>query len=192
MKISITGATSGIGKAYFDACQARGFLIKQFSRSTGYDITCVKDQERIIDESSDCDIFINNAHDGFAQTELFSRSWLAWKNQPKIIICTGSHVTLRRSWISGSHHELGIAHYAAQKSALEMAINWAWTEDPTCHVVLVKPALTGTPRTNNMNSKLSSLIPIDPDDLANFVLDSVLNPSFKIREITMTPRKKYA
>jgi NAD(P)-dependent dehydrogenase (short-subunit alcohol dehydrogenase family) len=190
MKIAITGHTSGIGKAYYDACIARGFQVKGFSRSTGYDITSPADQKRIIADADDCDIFINNAHDGFAQTELFSRCWMAWKHRNKTIICTGSHVTLRRSYPSGDQHELGCSHYAAQKAALEMAINWAWTEDPACHVVLVKPALTSTPRTQNMNTTLSTLVPIDPNELVNFVLNSVMNESFRIREITMTPIKK--
>jgi NADP-dependent 3-hydroxy acid dehydrogenase YdfG len=187
--VAITGHTSGIGKAYVDACQRKNFKVKGFCRSLGYDITKIQDQERIIAESNDCDIFINNAHDGFSQTELFSRCWIKWKHSSKIMICTGSYVTLRRSYTSGTQHQLGCSHYAAEKAALEMAINWAWTEDTECHVVLIKPALTDTPRTQNMKKNLKTLNPIDPNALANFVLDSVLNTNFKIRELTIVPQK---
>lgn len=188
--IAITGHTSGIGKAYFDTYQKKNCEVRGFSRSTGYDIRRITDQERIIADSKECDIFINNAHDGFSQTELFSRCWMEWKHLPKIMICTGSYVTLRRSYVSGSQHPLGCSHYAAQKSALEMAVNWAWTENAECEVVLVKPALTSTPRTENMKEKLQDIVAIDPHELAKFVADAVDNKNFNIRELTMAPKNK--
>ena len=58
MKIAITGHTQGIGKRAYDRLCPD---IIGFSRSNGYDITNSGDQKRIIEESKDCDIFINNA-----------------------------------------------------------------------------------------------------------------------------------
>ena len=192
MIVCITGHTSGIGKAYFDQCKNRGFYVRGYSRATGYDIQDQTVQKRIVEESQDCNIFINNAHAGFSQTELFSRCWSAWKNCSKIIICTGSHVTLKRLHPSGKQHELGAAHYAAQKAALEMAVNWAWNEDTGCHVVLVRPSLTATPRSENMLDQLSKQIPIDPDKLASFVLYSILDTDLCVRELTVAARKQNA
>ena len=58
MKIAITGHTQGIGKCAFKRLSPN---IIGFSKSTGYDITKFNDRKRIIEESKDCDIFINNA-----------------------------------------------------------------------------------------------------------------------------------
>ena len=69
MKIAITGHTQGIGKCAFERLSPN---IIGFSKSTGYDITKFNDRKRIIEESKDCDIFINNANAGFGQTYLKS------------------------------------------------------------------------------------------------------------------------
>ena len=61
MKFAITGHTSGIGKAIAELCRTKGYQWIGFSRGTGYDIS--EDCDKIVNESSDCDVFINNAHD---------------------------------------------------------------------------------------------------------------------------------
>ena len=58
MKIAITGHTKGIGKAiaglyYTDE-------VVGFSRSNGYDISVEESISRIVAESIECDIFVNN------------------------------------------------------------------------------------------------------------------------------------
>lgn len=61
MKIAITGHTSGIGKCLYDTFTENGNTVLGFSRSNGYDITSADDRKRIVDETTDCDVFINNA-----------------------------------------------------------------------------------------------------------------------------------
>lgn len=89
MKYAITGHTKGIGKCAFERLSPN---VLGFSKSTGYDITNYTDRKRIIDESINCEIFINNATDGFGQTLLFLDLFEAWKNTNKTIINVGSRI----------------------------------------------------------------------------------------------------
>ena len=89
MKIAITGHTQGIGKCAFERLSPN---IIGFSKSTGYDITKFNDRKRIIEESKDCDIFINNANAGFGQTLLFLELFEEWQNTDKTIINVGSRI----------------------------------------------------------------------------------------------------
>lgn len=90
MKYAITGHTNGIGKKIFERLYPN---ILGFSRSNGYDIDKIEDRKRIIDESIDCDIFINNAHSGFGQTYLFLELLSEWQNkEDKTIINVGSRI----------------------------------------------------------------------------------------------------
>jgi len=88
MKIAITGHSKNIGKCLYEKCNnAIGF-----SRSNGYDITNKSDRRRIIKESYECDVFINNAPAGFSQSDLCLELWEEWKDLPKIIINVGSRI----------------------------------------------------------------------------------------------------
>ena len=58
MKIAITGHTTGIGKAIHDWFLGDADILG-FSKSNGYDITNKDDRIKIINESMDCDVFIN-------------------------------------------------------------------------------------------------------------------------------------
>jgi hypothetical protein len=90
MKYAITGHTQGIGQGLFERLQPNAI---GFSLSTGYDITKKEDRSRIIEESLDCDVFINNAPGGFGQTYLFLELFTKWKNDPsKTIINVGSRI----------------------------------------------------------------------------------------------------
>jgi len=113
MKYAITGHTQGVGKRAFERLSpdARGF-----SKSTGYDITIREHRQRIIHESSDCDIFINNATDGFGQTYLLIDLARAWQNQPdKKIINVGSRI----SEILLPENMLHLAEYQAEKISVK-------------------------------------------------------------------------
>ena len=86
---AITGHTRGIGKCVFDRLSPN---IIGFSKSTGYDITSSIDRRRIIEESSNCNFFINNANAEFGQTLLFLELFEEWKNSNKTIINVGSRI----------------------------------------------------------------------------------------------------
>jgi hypothetical protein len=91
MKYALTGHTQGIGKQLFERLSPN---VIGFSRSTGYDITRYDDCRRIIEESLDCDVFINNAHKPYSQTLIFINLIKAWKDrEDKTIINVGSRIT---------------------------------------------------------------------------------------------------
>ena len=87
---ALTGHTSGIGKCMYERLSSS---VIGFSLSNGYDITVKSNRQRIINESKDCDVFINNAPAGFFQTLLFLELFQEWKNNPnKTIINVGSRI----------------------------------------------------------------------------------------------------
>lgn len=89
MMYAVTGHLSGIGAALFSHLSPNCI---GFTRSTGYDITKKDDRKRIIKESKNCDVFINNAPGGFGQAELLYELWCEWIDLPKTIINVGSRI----------------------------------------------------------------------------------------------------
>jgi hypothetical protein len=89
MNYALTGHTQGIGKSLFSRLSPNCI---GFSKSTGYDITVKECRKQIIKQSSDCDVFINNATDGIGQTLLLIDLFNEWKDTDKIIINVGSRI----------------------------------------------------------------------------------------------------
>jgi hypothetical protein len=84
-KIVITGHTSGIGKAIYDkfteiSCRE----IVGMSRSNGYDLE--KDFDKIVEEASGAELFINNAYRDKQQVRLVE----ALKNKVDMMVVMGS------------------------------------------------------------------------------------------------------
>lgn len=174
MKVAITGHTSGIGKSLSN-CFPK---FKGFSRSNGYDITEKESRLKIVEEIYDCDVFINNAHSGFSQTELLFDVWNQWKNKDKKIICIGSRVS------DLLYTRYQYPEYAVQKSALESAVAYMTQQETLCKVTLIKPGYVDTPAVSNKMVKK-----MDSEELASFIKDMVLSPkSFWIPQITIYPR----
>ena len=113
MRIAITGHTSGIGKCAYTRLTPN---IIGFSRSNGYNINNPLDRQRIINESNNCDIFINNAAAGFGQTELFIELFKEWQTQDKLIINVGSRIAEIKSL---PEHRYELLHYQASKLILK-------------------------------------------------------------------------
>ena len=95
MKIAITGHTSGIGLALFEHFQATGYTCVGFSRSSGYDISNPTDRTRIVLESVDADVFINNAYNNWDDSQHLMLETMAkqWAGQDKLIINSASVIT---------------------------------------------------------------------------------------------------
>ena len=111
MKIAITGHTNGIGKALFTTVgNAVGF-----SKSTNWDINDPINRTDIIKSIEDCDVFINNAFDGYAQCNMLFEVWKAWQHTDKLIVSIGSDVTK----YSMSPKRLEILDYYNYKIALK-------------------------------------------------------------------------
>lgn len=87
--IAITGHTDGIGKKLFETLHPNAI---GFSRTNGYDITNPNDIFRILDQSKNCKVFINNAYNNFGQSNLLLEAFFRWKDTDKIIINVGSEI----------------------------------------------------------------------------------------------------
>jgi nucleoside-diphosphate-sugar epimerase len=113
MKIAITGHSAGIGQALAKIYEAQGHEVVGLSRRNGYNIRSLPKVAGMIEP---CDMFINNAQVGFAQTELLFEIWRRWEGQQKIIVNISTQMTdlqipPNREW----------DEYLIQKKALELA-----------------------------------------------------------------------
>jgi|TARA_B100002019_G_scaffold292127_1_gene314305 hypothetical protein len=115
MQYSITGHTQGIGKCLFDRLSPNAV---GFSKSTGYDVTKRDDIFRILDESEQCDVFVNNAYEDFSQSNMLLEAFYRWKDTNKIIINVGSQIAEDK--INLKHHkEVGLMTYQMHKASLK-------------------------------------------------------------------------
>jgi len=107
-KIVITGHTKGIGKAIFDKfTEVSCHEIIGMSRSNGYDIE--KNFDKIVQEATGAEIFINNAYRDGQQLKLFN----ALKDKVDMMVVMGS--------VSRHYPELIPTDYVHDKQALAEA-----------------------------------------------------------------------
>lgn len=158
MKTAITGHTRGLGRELFMLYQdAVGF-----SRSNGFDINY---PEPIIQNSLDCDLFINNAWDKFAQVNLLESLFYFWRYQEKIIvnISSVSPEQPRR------FEDVGL--YATHKLALDDASSTLQNLDSACRIVNIKLDWLDTEM-----SKYWDLPKLDPKQAAKDIQNIIKNP----------------
>ena len=137
MKIAVTGHTQGIGKRLYERYSPNCI---GFSKSTGYDIMKKEDRLRIISESSDCDVFVNNACSFYGQTLLLINLVQTWKDQKKTIINVGSRV----ADINLPLNRIELLEYQSYKVALKEMSNRISLMDITCDVQYKSFAYVGT------------------------------------------------
>jgi hypothetical protein len=136
MKYAVTGHTSGIGLRAFQRLDALGF-----SRSNGYDITNLDDRRKIVNESMNCDVFINCAHSGFSSTYMLLDIYDAWQDLPnKTIINVGSRV----AEIKLPKDRRDLLTYQAEKLALKETVTRINLLAPACKVSYRWFAYVGT------------------------------------------------
>jgi nucleoside-diphosphate-sugar epimerase len=136
MKIAITGHSAGIGHALSTIYIAQGHEVVGLSRRNGYNIRSIPKVAGMIEP---CDVFINNAQVGFAQTELMWEVWNRWRGQNKTIInistqMTDNSVAPREEW----------DQYIIQKKALELAHSQCQERSLLPKLILIKPGAIAT------------------------------------------------
>jgi NADP-dependent 3-hydroxy acid dehydrogenase YdfG len=181
MKIAITGGTAGIGQALANEYQSRGHEVLRLSRRTGHNIRSIP---KIADQIAPCDIFVNNAQAGFAQTELLFEMAGRWTGTSKHIIVVSTIMT--QSPVSGLPG-LDMDAYRVQKIALEEAVKQLRHRQLKIKLTLVRPGMVSTsperpvPPAADVDIWASTLVHIldmaDANGLS--IPDISLGPTFK-------------
>jgi hypothetical protein len=148
-KIIITGHTQGLGRAIFDKFAEESCReIVGMSRSNGYDID--KDFDRIIEEATGCELFINNAYRNQQQTKLVN----ALKDKVDMMIVMGS--------VSRFYPELIPTDYVKDKQELA----------ETCRLISIDP--NSIPILHLDLSFIESTS-VDPNDTLAFTSDYTIS-----------------
>ena len=189
MKIAITGHTNGIGKSIFDELASNSkdspnmHDVIGFSLSTGYNISIPEDRARIIEESSDCSVFINNAFDYSkwpteentdSQCLMAEEIFASGEGQEKFIINIGSRINDFRTF-EPEYKSI----YAKQKKRLDDFYLEHSHAKP--YIITVRPGSTDTRVLQN--ETVEKLQPADIAKVIRFILENKNN--FLIRTITM-------
>ena len=179
LKVGITGHTSGIGLSFANLFEKDGHEVIGFSRKTGHDITKQEDRLKIIEQSNDCDLFINNAYDGFSQADLLFDLYQNWFGQKKRILNISSSQTTR---LETTYHNI---RYRTNKVALESACEFLWNKNPWPEVTVISPTITETPMTNYRSGKNK----VNPDVFAETVYKLLDIKEFRLQvfKITVNP-----
>lgn len=136
MQVAITGHSAGIGQALSKIFSAKGHTIVGLSRSNGYNIRSLPKVAAVIEP---CDIFINNAQVGYAQTELLYEIHRRWVGLHKHIIVISTQMTQNFTAPNSEWDE-----YWLQKITLETAAKQLMTKELWPCITIVKPGAIAT------------------------------------------------
>jgi len=139
MKIAISGSTAGIGQALSEIYTSKGHEVIGISRRIGFNIKSIPKTVSVIKQ---CDIFINNAQSGFAQTELLFAMYKEWQGIPNKKIFSIS--TMMTSEPCSGLPGLEMTEYYVQKIALEEAIRQLRHFHNWPKLYLIKPGAVAT------------------------------------------------
>jgi len=94
MKIAITGHKHGLGAALYDKFtiynRSAGHEVVGYDIEDGYDIGNRSTIGKLVYNTKDADIFVNNAYHETGQTELLKYLLKSWHQQKKIIVHIGT------------------------------------------------------------------------------------------------------
>ena len=138
MKIAITGHTAGIGQALARQYASQGHEIVGLSKREGNNIRNVL---KICDQIEPCDMFINNAQAGYAQTELLFEMAQRWSGTGKHIVVISTQMTQYPvSVLPG----LDMEHYRIQKVTLEQAVQQLRNLNTDINFTVIRPGNIAT------------------------------------------------
>lgn len=179
MKIAITGHTAGIGQALAKAYKDRGHEIIGLSRREGNNI---RNTPKICDQIEPCDVFVNNAQAGYAQTELLFEMAKRWSGTGKHIVVISTMMTL---YPVSNLPGLEMDQYRIQKVTLEQAVSQLRQRNLQIRFSVVRPGDIAT--SDNKTVPPSA----DPDVWARVLLhtfDMVDDNGLYISDISLGPK----
>jgi nucleoside-diphosphate-sugar epimerase len=138
MKIAVTGHTAGIGLALTEEYLLGGYEVVGLSRREGNNI---RNTPKICDQIEPCDVFVNNAQAGYAQTELLFEMARRWANTKKHIIVISTMMTQDPiSVLPG----LDMLAYHQQKITLEEMVKQLRHQHLGIAITIVRPGYIAT------------------------------------------------
>jgi NADP-dependent 3-hydroxy acid dehydrogenase YdfG len=178
MKIAITGHTAGIGQALAKQYADCGHEIVGLSKRKGHNIRVIP---KIADLIEPCDMFINNAQAGYAQTELLFEMAKRWQGTRKHIIVISTIMTQDPvSVLPG----LDMLAYHQQKVTLEEMVKQLRYQCLGVKITIVRPG--------NIATSLDKTVPpaADVNNWARTLLDLLnmaKNNNLTIPDISLGP-----
>lgn len=176
MKIAITGHTAGIGQALAQEYTLAGHEIVGLSTREGNNIRNIP---KISNQIEPCDMFINNAQAGYAQTELLFEMVNRWQGTKKHIIVISTMMTQAPlSPLPG----LVMDQYRIQKIALEESVKQIRNRKLGVGLTIVRPGNIATdpnktvPPAADVNNWAKTLI---------HLLDTAKNNNLVIPDISL-------
>ena len=142
MKVAITGHTAGIGQAFATWFADQGHEVVGLSRRTGRNIRSIP---KCVGDIVDCDMFINNAQAGFAQTELLYKVWHQWHSEPKLIWLIGSIMSTQYAT------DFEMQEYQLQKQTIDRAYYNLKNTPSKCNLMLIRPGKVDTQNQGGAN-----------------------------------------
>jgi NADP-dependent 3-hydroxy acid dehydrogenase YdfG len=134
MKVAITGHSRHIGKALTELFTSQGHSVVGFSRSNGYDISNSQSVANIVKQSTDCDVFVNNACSGFYQNNVFEEIFTAWQHEPgKTIV----NISSRAKYWAAPSADLN-TYYMSKKQLNHSAYKKMYQKN-RCKVITINP-----------------------------------------------------
>jgi NADP-dependent 3-hydroxy acid dehydrogenase YdfG len=138
MKIAITGHTAGLGQALAQQYELAGHTIIGLSKREGNNI---RNTPKICDQIEPCDVFVNNAQAGYAQTELLFEMANRWQGTNKHIIVISTMMTQSPT---SSLPGLDMDAYRVQKVALEESVKQIRNRRLDLKIIIVRPGRIAT------------------------------------------------
>jgi NADP-dependent 3-hydroxy acid dehydrogenase YdfG len=181
LKIAITGHTAGIGQALAQEYELDGHEIVGLSQREGNNI---RNTPKICDQIEPCDVFVNNAQAGYAQTELLFEMAQRWSGTKKHIIVISTMMTQEPvSSLPG----LDMDRYRLQKVTLEQAVQQIRHRRLGVKITLVRPGNVATspdktvPPAADVNNWARTLLDL---------LDMAKNNNLVVPDISLGPLNK--
>ena len=164
MKIAITGHSRGIGKSLFDSL-SKEHECAGFSRSNGFDIS--QQQDSIVQEVINNDVFVNNAYQGMEQVNILNKVWKFWSRDPNKTIVNISSLS---KYPGLSNNASG---YSAHKAALSHQAFILMFKDNTrkCRMINVNPGYVKTDMNVSAHGKANMLTPQECADIIAWAIN---------------------
>lgn len=151
-RIAITGHTKGIGEQLWNRLDKRGFELKGFSRSNGYNLLKTSTCKKVVREVADwnADVFINNAYVPDNQVRLMYLMYEQWQDRPRLIVNLSATSSDSITNFSQMGYNSDWTPYVSDKARLD----WASLQlanmykKGKCRVSLVKPGFVDTDSTS--------------------------------------------